>query len=70
MPKSPEIELNRINAAAVPDAPFIVVHPKKTINGDKNMPPPVPVRPEINPIKVPANKANQKFTVLWGFILK
>ena len=61
-PKRPEIELNKINTAAVPDEPFTVVQPRKTINGDKKIPPPVPVRPERNPIITPANRPSQKFT--------
>ena len=61
-PKRPDIELNKINAAAVPEAPFTLVQPKKTINGDRKIPPPVPVSPEINPIMTPANSPNIKFT--------
>ena len=61
-PRRPDIELNKINAATVPEEPFTLVQPKKTINGDKKIPPPVPVRPERNPIITPANNPNKKFT--------
>ena len=37
LPNKPAVELNKINKAAVPDAPFTEVQPRNTIKGDKNM---------------------------------
>ena len=70
LPKRPDIELKRINAAAVPEAPLIVVQPRIRISGDKKIPPPVPVSPESKPIIYPAKKPINGFTVLLDFTLK
>jgi len=59
LPINPETELKKIKTAAVPDAPLMLVHPKKIINGDKKIPPPVPVSPDSKPIKTPINTANK-----------
>ena len=70
LPKRPEIELKRIKAAAVPEAPFIVVQPRININGDKKIPPPVPVSPERRPIIYPAKIPINGLTGLLFLILK
>ena len=53
LPIKPNKELKKINIATVPLAPFVVVQAARIINGDKNIPPPVPVRPARNPIIMP-----------------
>ena len=67
LPNKPEIELNKMKTAAVPDAPLTLVHPKKIISGDKKIPPPVPVRPDSKPIKTPINTAPKGLNVLFLF---
>ena len=52
-----------MKTAAVPDAPLTLVHPKKIISGDKNIPPPVPVRPDSKPIQTPINTAPKGLNV-------
>ena len=37
----------------IPEVVLVVLHPKNKISGDKNIPPPVPVKPAKNPIKAP-----------------
>lgn len=69
LPNKPAIELRRINPAAVPEAALTVVQRIKTIIGDKKMPPPVPVSPEIKPIIIPVKKASIGFTLFWPFAL-
>ncbi len=58
MPSRPNRELKKIKIAAVPLAPFTVVHPAKRISGDKKIPPPVPVKPDKNPITAPTRTAS------------
>ena len=62
LPNKPAVELNKINKAAVPYAPFTEVQPRNTIKGDKNIPPPVPVKPDINPINNPAKNPRNGLT--------
>ena len=53
-PSKPAAEFARINKAATPDAGFGALQAMKTSSGERNMPPPVPVRPERKPIAAPA----------------
>jgi len=52
-PSKPETEFRKMKTAAVPDADLTAVHPKARIMGDRKIPPPVPVRPEMKPIIAP-----------------
>jgi len=52
-PIRPAIELTRINAALIPDVVRGLVQPEKSMMGERNIPPPVPVRPESPPIIPP-----------------
>jgi hypothetical protein len=54
---SPNTELANMNNAAVPLAPFVVVHPANMISGERNIPPPVPVKPARKPITPPVKTA-------------
>ena len=67
LPIKPDNELKKIKAEAVPDASLMEVHPKKTIKGDRKIPPPVPVNPDNNPITAPSMSAtNQLISTLLG----
>ena len=70
LPIRPDTELKKINAAAVPEAPLIVVQPSIKISGDRKIPPPVPVNPERNPIIKPAKIPINGLTGLFDLILK
>ena len=68
LPINPDNELKKIKADAVPEASLMEVHPKKTIRGDKKIPPPVPVSPDNNPITIPSiNATTQLISALGGF---
>lgn len=53
LPRRPETELTRMNAAARLALSRMSAHRVKTSNGLRKMPPPVPVNPERNPIAPP-----------------
>ena len=55
LPNKPETELAKINTEAVPEALLTAVHPNASMSGDKKMPPPVPVMPEMKPIPEPVS---------------
>ena len=52
-PIRPAIELTRIKAAQIPEVVRVLAHPEKRMMGERNIPPPVPVRPESPPIIPP-----------------
>jgi hypothetical protein len=49
-PARPAIEFTKINNAETADACFVFAHLEKRRRGVRKIPPPVPVRPERNPI--------------------
>ncbi len=52
-PIRPAMELTRIKAALIPDVVRVLAQPEKSMMGERNIPPPVPVRPESPPIIPP-----------------
>ena len=58
-PKSPEIELTKINKAEIPAAFFVSAQLNKSKIGVKKMPPPTPTNPETKPKTAPINKQIQ-----------
>ena len=52
-PIRPAMEFTRIKAALIPDVVRVLAQPEKSMMGDRNIPPPVPVRPESPPIIPP-----------------
>jgi len=61
MPSRAEIELTRINAAAMPEMIFTLAHRKYRRSGLKNIPPPTPVSPERSPRTAPAKNSTEIF---------
>ena len=53
LPARPETELTKINTAETADAVFVFAHPINIASGVKNIPPPVPVRPDKSPNPAP-----------------
>ena len=56
-PARPAIEFTKINNAETADACFVFAHLEKSKRGVRKIPPPVPVRPERNPIPEPTASA-------------
>ena len=52
-PIRPAIELTKIKAALIPEVVRVLAQPEKSMMGERNIPPPVPVRPESPPINPP-----------------
>jgi hypothetical protein len=59
-PTSPEIEFNKIKIAEIPEIFFTLPTFKNRRRGDKNIPPPTPMIPEIKPISMERGGNNQK----------
>ena len=57
-PKMPEIELTKINNAETAAVCFIFAQPNSSKTGLKTIPPPIPIKPDKNPITAPINNAN------------
>ena len=53
LPVNPAMEFTRINRAETAEAVFVLAHPINITKGDKNIPPPVPVRPDKSPRPAP-----------------
>ncbi len=60
---NPEMEFNKIKSAETAAASLRFAHDKRIITGVSNIPPPIPIKPDINPIIQPINKANGIFIV-------
>jgi hypothetical protein len=65
-PSKPAMEFARINAAETPEVSRASAHPMNNKSGLKNIPPPVPVRPDNNPIPTPEVNAAQRGMALVG----
>lgn len=63
-PIRPAIELAKINAADTPDVCRVSAQPINSNSVLKNIPPPMPVSPESNPMPTPEMSANQSGNVL------
>src|SRR5207244_8761925 len=59
-PARPAIEFTKINNAETADACFVFAHLEKRRRGVRKIPPPVPVRPERNPMPEPTANAAGK----------
>jgi len=59
-PARPAIEFTKMNNAETADACFVFAHLENRRRGVRNIPPPVPVRPERNPIPEPTASAAGK----------
>ena len=64
-PKSPEMEFTKINEAETAALFLISAQPKSKSTGLKMIPPPIPIKPDKNPIKAPISNAKGIFI---GFI--
>ena len=53
LPAKPEMEFTKINNADTAAAFFASAQPMKSKSGVRKIPPPVPVRPDNNPIPAP-----------------
>lgn len=52
-PARPDTEFAKINSAETAEAVFVLAHPINITSGVKNIPPPVPVRPDKSPNPAP-----------------
>src|SRR5260370_41984990 len=59
-PAKPAIEFTKMNNAETADACFVFAQFKKSKRGVRKIPPPVPVRPERNPMPEPTASAAGK----------
>lgn len=53
----PAMEFARINGAEMPEAWRVPVQPKKSKRGVRNIPPPVPLKPDSKPMAPPTKRA-------------